>query len=392
LAVGLVLVACTEEEEEVTPQPGPSVASSQADATAKATAEGSAAAAPASASAQVEPERLEPRPDLADMPSWGDKRRFAGTREEQNELLFRQLVYAHQLKDAQMEEVRRIFAASSRLSQGNPKLSRHPVTMAECFEKLKREKVDYDDDGFMRICGDRFMAPLYDPDKETAEGAKVCIDQLEFPNIPCTYPVTWVRASEAVALCRAVGKRLCDAHEWEGACAGQLLPPDYNFGIPKRYKKEPEEAIKRMRAQHNIRIHEKRRWAYGEKPRKGICGTGSHKSKSCGVGWSKCGTNTYPAGYFPACKSALSVYDQHGNAAEHMNLPLSPSQMASDPSGEYGHTEMKGSWFIFDSFEAHEDHCRWRAPYWHGARVLQPKNHRNYHLGFRCCKSLPAPP
>jgi hypothetical protein len=50
---------------------------------------------------------------------------------------------------------------------------------------------------------------------------------------------------------------------------------------------------------------------------------------------------------------------------------------------------MKGSWFVFDAYRAHEDWCRWRAPYWHGSRVLDPYSHANYHLGFRCCKTLP---
>ena len=76
------------------------------------------------------------------------------------------------------------------------------------------------------------------------------------------------------------------------------------------------------------------------------------------------------------------------NAAEHMNLPLSPDQLASSPDQRYGHTEMKGSWFVFDQIKAHEDHCRWRAPYWHGTRVMNDKSHRNYHLGFRCCASI----
>jgi hypothetical protein len=49
---------------------------------------------------------------------------------------------------------------------------------------------------------------------------------------------------------------------------------------------------------------------------------------------------------------------------------------------------MKGSWFVFDQIKAHEDHCRWRAPYWHGTRVMNPKSHRNYHLGFRCCDTI----
>jgi hypothetical protein len=84
----------------------------------------------------------------------------------------------------------------------------------------------------------------------------------------------------------------------------------------------------------------------------------------------------------------LGVYDLNGNAAEHMNLPLSLDQMASSGSEELGYTEMKGSWFIFDTYRAHEDWCRWRAPFWHGTRVMDPQSHANYHLGFRCCKTL----
>ena len=49
---------------------------------------------------------------------------------------------------------------------------------------------------------------------------------------------------------------------------------------------------------------------------------------------------------------------------------------------------MKGSWFIFGGYEAHEDDCRWRAPAWHATRIEHPLSHLNYHLGFRCCKDL----
>jgi hypothetical protein len=81
------------------------------------------------------------------------------------------------------------------------------------------------------------------------------------------------------------------------------------------------------------------------------------------------------------------VFDQHGNAAEHMNLATKPEELAS--RGGSGHTEMKGSWFVFSQSEAHEDDCRWRAKDWHPSRVDDPESHRNYHLGFRCCKDLP---
>jgi len=71
-----------------------------------------------------------------------------------------------------------------------------------------------------------------------------------------------------------------------------------------------------------------------------------------------------------------------------MNLPLAPDQMASRGSRSLGVTEMKGSWFIWDKIRAHTHWSRWRAPFWHGTRVLAANSHHNYHLGFRCFKDI----
>ena len=308
---------------------------------------------------------------------------------QQNELLFRELQAVHGLTDRQMTDLRAIFAGSGVIGQGNPVITEHPVTPEQCRAKLAGQAVDYDNQTFEKICDDNYMAPLYDPAHERPEDAKVCIDQFEFPDIPCTYPVVWVRAREAAEICEAIGKRLCDAHEWEGACAGALEPPDYRFDLAQGLS--PNAAVERMRKVHNQADAPTKTWSYGPSYQKGVCAAASHKSPTCdGGGWSKCGSNTYPTGDFPGCHSPLQVYDLNGNAAEHMNLPLSEDQMASRGSTTLGYTEMKGSWFIFDSYRAHEDWCRWRAPYWHGSRVMDPKSHANYHLGFRCCKSLPA--
>ena len=231
------------------------------------------------------------------------------------------------------------------------------------------------------------MAPLYDPSTEKAEDARACIDQFEFPDIPCSYPVVWVSAREAALICEAMGKRLCDAHEWEGACAGSLGPPDYRFDLAKGLP--PNLAVERMRQTHNRKYGADKVWAYGPAYRKGVCACSSFKTEGCNGGsWTGCGSNTFPSGSFPECRSKLGVYDLHGNAAEHMNLPLEESQMSSRGSRELGYTEMKGSWFIFDTYYAHPDWCRWRAPFWHGTRVLDIRSHRNYHLSFRCCKTL----
>jgi formylglycine-generating enzyme required for sulfatase activity len=174
-----------------------------------------------------------------------------------------------------------------------------------------------------------------------------------------------------------VGKRLCDAHEWEGACAGSVRSPEgeYAFGKDRRGMSH---------------AHNKDReilWSYGREKDHGKCATKSRRSKACtSGGWKKCGSNTYPAGAFPACVSPFGAYDLHGNAAEHMNMPMSAEELAS--RGGAGWTEMKGSWFIFSNYEAHIDDCRWRAPDWHGTKVMDRNSHANYHLGFRCCKSI----
>ncbi len=148
-----------------------------------------------------------------------------------------------------------------------------------------------------------------------------------------------------------------------------------------------------MRRAHNAAHALDKRWSYGPTYQPQICATGSFKSPGCNGGsWTQCGSNTYPTGSFPTCHSPFQVFDLNGNAAEHMNLPLAPDQMSSRGSATLGYTEMKGSWFIFDTYRAHEDWCRWRAPFWHGSRVMDPHSHANYHLGFRCCSTVPPPP
>jgi formylglycine-generating enzyme required for sulfatase activity len=311
----------------------------------------------------------------------------AQTLKDRNEVLLEKIRQVHGLSDAQMDALRGIFSGSPYIGQGNPAITAHALTPEACEEKLTRLGAHYENERFEKICGGKYMAPLYDPAAEKAEDAKACIDRFEFPDIPCVYPVVWVRAREAALICKAMGKRICDAHEWEGACAGALLPPDYRFDLAKGVS--PNAAVARMRAAHNREYEAHKVWAYGDHYQKGICACSSSKTAGCNGGsWTGCGSNTFPSGSFPDCVSKLGVYDQHGNAAEHMNLPLAESQMASRGSTQLGYTEMKGSWFIFDKYYAHPDWCRWRAPFWHGSRVMDPESHHNYHLGFRCCKTI----
>lgn len=317
-----------------------------------------------------------PRPVIAGAP----------TTQPDSELL-RQLRQEHGLSADALQRTRALLAASASIGQGNPTVTRHPTTPEACLANLRAAGQSYELPEADRLCGARYMAPLYDTAHERPQDAHACIDRFEFPNIPCAYPVVWVKAREAALLCEAQGKRMCDAHEWEGACAGSLEPPDYRFDLARG--RSPGAAVEAMRAAHNRAHGAHRSWSYGSTYRQGVCAAASQKSPGCGGGeWARCGSNTYPAGSFPACQSRLGVFDLNGNAAEHMNLPLDESQMASRGSRTLGVTEMKGSWFIFDRYHAHEDWCRWRAPFWHGSRVMDAHSHANYHLGFRCCKTI----
>jgi hypothetical protein len=278
------------------------------------------------------------------------------------------------LTPEQLAAVRAIIEGSAFIGQGNPAVTRHGMKRSEC-RKIRAEA------GLKKEphppCRTN-MVPVYDPGAgETAADARLCIDQFEFPDVACAYPVVYPTAREAAELCEVEGKRLCDAHEWEGACAGALHSPDveYAFGKPRPLATWLHNKTREVR------------WAYGTKKDHTLCGTGTEKTAGCmGGGWNQCGSNTYPAGSFPACVSPFGVYDQHGNAAEHMSLPLAPGELGS--AGGSGATEMKGSWFVFQRLEAHEDDCRWRAKDWHPSKVMDEESHRNYHLGFRCCADV----
>lgn len=293
---------------------------------------------------------------------------------EQRDQLYATLSREAGLSTAQISALRTVFEHSEFLGQGNPQSTLHPMTREQCWQRRAQVPTVA---GHERVCGAKNMVALYDPKREEPEQAKLCIDQYEFPNLVCEYPVTWVRASEAMQICRILGKRLCDAHEWEGACAGELRQPALEY----------EAFDTRLRAEL---FHNQRRrivWATGFQPDARTCATGAMKSPGCvESNWALCGSNTYPAGAFPYCVSPFGVYDLHGNVAEHMNLPLNEKELGY--RGGSGETEMKGSWFAFDGLHPHPDDCRWRAPAWHATALSAQNSHFNYHLGFRCCRDL----
>jgi len=361
----LAAFGCTSGPKDNPPAPAPSASiSTEPSAIASTNVPApSASSAPSAA------------PVLVQMPPLPEEDVYPDTLEEQRAALLRRMGPLLHLTDAQVAAVKALIDHSTLMGQGNPAVTKYPITRKECREK--RNALGGFEPEESR-CGAPFMAPMYDPTLgETAATAKACIDRYEFPGIPCEHPMVYASAREAVEICAAIGKRLCDAHEWEGSCAGAVHSPDDEYF----FNKERKDAKYYHNRDREIT------WAYGVKKDHSLCGTRSHKSEGCtSSGWKRCGSNTFPAGSFPECRSSFGVYDLHGNVAEHMNLPLKPEELMS--RGGHGETEMKGSWFIFANYEAHEDDCRWRAPDWHATKIMDYNSHGNYHLGFRCCKDV----
>jgi sulfatase modifying factor 1 len=293
---------------------------------------------------------------------------------EQRDHLYEALAERLNVDPEVVDKIAGIIEPSEYAGTGNPESTHHPLSPAQCEVRRAHARLQSDD---AAVCGAPNMVAIFDPRTQDVLHSKVCIDQYEFPNIPCEYPLVWVRASEAAQICKVLGKRLCDAHEWEGACAGAVLPvsEEYDFAVSR---KESTEAHNRRR---------QRTWLGSLTPLLDVCGTMFSKNPTCwDVTWEQCGSNTYPAGSFPDCVSPFGAYDLLGNVAEHMNLPLTAEQLAS--RGGLGETEMKGSWFAYDGLVPYPDDCRWRAPAWHATAIDAESSHRNYQLGFRCCKDV----
>jgi len=228
-------------------------------------------------------------------------------------------------------------------SQGNPEISTHSISRAQCKAGLKGVVLQTPQQ--YEICGRKWEVPIHTGDPSRAT---VCIDMFEYPNRPCVLPFVFSHSIMARRLCALAGKRLCKQEEWNTACEA-----DPGGGAPRKY-------------------------AYGDELDLEVCHTGREKSARCDVDkalWKSCPTDTVPAGSFPQCRSRLGVFDQHGNVAEAMTRM----------EGKANYVQLKGSAFFYDG-EMYADHCRY-DPRWH-VDPAEESFHTNYHLGFRCCRDV----
>ncbi len=247
-------------------------------------------------------------------------------------------------------------------NQGNKAIAQHSISRQQCLEGLKGIVIQTEEQ--KAKCGAENMVPVWVKGKE----AWFCIDVFEFPNKACELPMVWTQPPLAKKVCELQGKRLCSDIEWNIACRG-----------------DPEGG-------------EDWRYAYGQKLDLEICHTNLRHRQPCvvqnaGTTWKTCTTDTEPSGAYPKCRSRFGVFDQHGNVAEVMMRR----------EGDKVFTQLKGSaWFYNELAKepnepvpatttnktgAYPDHCNF-DPRWH-VEPLDRAMHVNYHLGFRCCKSIP---
>ncbi len=257
--------------------------------------------------------------------------------------------------------------AVTRMNQGNKAVSHHSRGQRACLAGLEHVVIQTPEQ--RERCGAPNMVPIYrrgDP-----KSATYCVDVFEFPNKPCELPFVWAAPTHAKAMCEIEGKRLCTEDEWNLACRA-----DPSGGPDTTY-------------------------AYGNDLDLEICNTNKARGpdNKCSTHdaqktWETCGTDTEPSGSFPRCRSRFGVFDMHGNVAEIMTR--------KDKDGTTV-TQLKGSAFFYVEVarkpdeaqkaggrETYPDHCNF-DPRWH-VEPLSSAWHVNYHLGFRCCKSIPPQP
>lgn len=251
----------------------------------------------------------------------------------------------------------------TRMNQGNKAIAKHRFSREACLEGLRANNVVVQTPEQRAKCGSENMVPVWTKGKEPT----YCIDVFEFPNRACELPMVWTPPPAAQKVCELQGKRLCSDQEWNLACRG-----DPEGGPDQKY-------------------------AYGDRLDLDICNTHLAHRTACdprgpATAWGTCSTDTEPSGAFPKCRSRFGVFDQHGNIAEVMTRK----------EGKDTVTQLKGSaWFYVELAKepgqpplpttmmkeaAYPDHCNF-DPRWH-VEPIATAIHTNYHLGFRCCRSL----
>src|SRR5260370_3667139 len=108
-------------------------------------------------------------------PPWSALAHGQNTLAEQNQRLLLELQQVHGLTDAQMSKIRTIFAGSRGIGQGNPGITRHPMTPEQRRTRVQESGATYGNPTLEPIFGANFVAPPSDPSQEVPHLTNSCI-------------------------------------------------------------------------------------------------------------------------------------------------------------------------------------------------------------------------
>ena len=199
------------------------------------------------------------------------------------------------------------------------------------------------------VCVDRFEASLVEREDDGTLQAHA-FNQSLVPDhvyvarsVQGVLPQAYVSGVQALAACRAAGKRLCAPVEWRAACAGSQ-----GYAFPYGADRVPG------------RCHDS-----GANPML------TYHADTQARGWGPLELNDprnnelegtlAKTGAFPDCINDFGLYDMVGNLHE----------WTADPNGTF-----QGGYWLDTSL--HGDGCAYRT-------IAHPFDYRDYSIGFRCC-------
>ena len=228
------------------------------------------------------------------------------------------------------------------------------------------------------------MAPLYDPPEDGRRTPRPASTSSSFPTFPA--PIRWSGCGRARRRKSARRKASASATRTSGRAPA---PGARAAGLPFRPGRGGAPVPRRGRSDARgpqSDIWRPKRWSYGPPIEKASAAREPQEPGRDGGGWKHCGSNTFPAGTFPDCHSPLGLRPERQCRRAHE--PAARRTPDGQPGSRARLYRDEGQLVHLRHVQAHEDWCRWRAPFWHGSRVMDEHSHENYHLGFRCCKTL----
>jgi hypothetical protein len=199
------------------------------------------------------------------------------------------------------------------------------------------------------VCVDRYEASLFERRPDGSEEAHSPYVPPESGHVyfakskAGVVPQAYVSGPQALAACRASGKRLCQPVEWRAACGGREGLA-YPYGTTRVEGACHDKGAAPMLVYHGDSL--KRGWGPAE----------LNDSRL-----NQLANTVAVTGAYPKCVNDYGLFDMVGNLHE----------WSADPNGTF-----QGGYWLDTS--QHGDGCAYRT-------IAHPFDYHDYSIGFRCC-------